>query len=121
MNIHRPIAAMGQKDLEILVGITERELAEMNAARKRKAAFLSDIQAEMLRRKEEKRFNPAITDHAVLRYLDRIAGMDIDGLRARLLTDGLVSAMRAGASSYTADGMTFKLADNKVITIVEAA
>lgn len=58
---------------------------------------------------------PFVSDHAVLRYLERKKGMNIKKIRNEILTPDVESAIRAGALSITIDGMKFAII-NKVIT-----
>jgi len=115
----KPLCELAQKELEKLIGILNLELTDINATRRRKAATLSEVQAELTRRKEDARFRPSISDHAILRYLERIGGVDVEGLRTKLLTPELQSAMRSQANKYTCDGITYMLRDNTVVTIVD--
>lgn len=47
-----------------------------------------------------------VSDHAVLRYLERIAGLDLDQLKAKLV-DQVSGAALAGAKSFTSGKATF--------------
>lgn len=110
---------MGQKELERLIGVLTAELTDINQTRKRKAASLAEVQAELTRRKDGTKFQPSLSDHALLRYIERFCGFDVEALRARLMTDGLVTALRAGAAKYTENQVTYLLRDNTVVTIVD--
>jgi hypothetical protein len=57
-----------------------------------------------------------VTDHAVLRYVQRLLGIDVEACRKHIrnLVD---PAHQAGASRYSSGGMTFCLRDGKVTTI----
>lgn len=55
-----------------------------------------------------------ITDHAVLRYLERIMELDLDQLREKLARD-MAPAAAMGAKSYTdPNGATFVFERNKL-------
>jgi hypothetical protein len=47
-----------------------------------------------------------VTDHAVLRYLERVGGFDIEGLRLDIARR-LEPAAQAGASAITIEGFTY--------------
>jgi len=49
-----------------------------------------------------------ITEHALLRYLERILELDLDAMRKRLEQD-IRAAAHAGAKTITIDGATFVL------------
>lgn len=49
-----------------------------------------------------------VTDHAVLRYIERVHGVDVDQLRA--IIAGIVKeAAEAGATRYSVDGFTYAI------------
>lgn len=60
-----------------------------------------------------------VSDHAVLRYLERVCGVDIEGIRRGLLTPEVKAAMRLKATSVTIQGVTFRLKDSSVVTVIE--
>lgn len=53
-----------------------------------------------------KRPRVSVTDHAVVRYLERVGGFDIDTLR-REIARRVQAAANAGASTVTIDGAVF--------------
>lgn len=53
--------------------------------------------------------NITISDHALLRYLERIIGLDMEAYRERLAQE-IAGAAAVGAKSYTVQGTTFILA-----------
>lgn len=59
---------------------------------------------------------PRISDHALLRFFERVLGVDVEQLRTRLLTPAIVEAIKAGATSIVADGMTFVIDDCVIVT-----
>lgn len=63
---------------------------------------------------------PVVTDHALLRYLQRVMGIDIDRFRSDLVADGraeLVQTMRAGRVS-TPDGAVLIVVDGRVVSVL---
>ena len=62
---------------------------------------------------------PRLTDHALLRYLERIEGIDIPAIRSGIMTDKVIAAIKAGASSITVSGAKFRIVDNNLVTIIE--
>lgn len=56
-----------------------------------------------------------VTDHAVLRYLERVHGIDIDAVREEV--SHLVDlAVEMGAGAVVVDGLKYVLRDEVVIT-----
>ena len=59
----------------------------------------------------------AISDHAVLRYLEHKFNLDTKNIRDEILTKNVVEAIKSGANSIKINGLNFKI-NNKVITTV---
>lgn len=59
---------------------------------------------------------PKVTDHAVIRYLDRVMGIDVEAIR-REISARVTAGVQLGASAVVADGMRFVLADEHVTTV----
>ena len=64
-----------------------------------------------------------ISDHALVRFLDRAGGLDVEGLRVRIeraLARAAMVADRVGARDYAihADGLTYHVRDGTVVTVV---
>lgn len=58
-----------------------------------------------------------VTDHAVLRFMERVYGVDVDGVRQLIATPALVAAYKAGASKYVDGDVEYVLRDNGVVTV----
>lgn len=58
-----------------------------------------------------------VTDHAVLRYLERVYGVDVKGIRKRIALSTEV-ARKAGASAAISDGVKYALSPNGRVTTV---
>jgi hypothetical protein len=63
-----------------------------------------------------------VSDHAIVRYLERVGGFDIDGLRAQI-TARLQTAADAGAASIRVEDHVFILGDDPtgpvVVTVID--
>lgn len=59
-----------------------------------------------------------VTDHAILRYLERALGFDIEALR-RGIADKCAAAIRAGAASKVVDGIRYEFRNGAVVTITK--
>lgn len=66
------------------------------------------------------RRSATVTDHALVRYLERVRGFDMAGLRRELLTDGVLQAMAMGASSVHAAGFKLIVANFSIVTVLDA-
>jgi len=67
---------------------------------------------------------PSVTDHALVRWLERTGAMDVGQMR-RLLSSSLAraadAAAQVGGGNYLvlADGMVFVIKDDTLITVLE--
>lgn len=60
--------------------------------------------------------HPRITDHAVIRYLERVKGVDVDALRheiGKLVTHGV----EQGACGVTVAGFNYRIEGGCVVTV----
>lgn len=58
-----------------------------------------------------------VTDHALLRHLERSHGIDIDGVR-RELGHKVDAAIEAGAKATVSDGIRYVLVENRLVSCV---
>jgi hypothetical protein len=61
-----------------------------------------------------------VTDHALIRYLERALGLDLNTARWAI-EHAVREAAEAGASSVRVGGLTYMLQGNKVTTIIDGA
>lgn len=59
---------------------------------------------------------PQVTDHAVIRYLERVHGIDIDAYRAEI-AEKVAVGVKLRASGVVIDGYRYVLADCHVTTV----
>ena len=60
---------------------------------------------------------PVVTDHALVRYLERVVGIDVEAHRREVA--GLVGvAVEHGASALVHDGHRYRISDFRVTTVV---
>lgn len=57
-----------------------------------------------------------VTDHAVLRYLERVVGFDIDAVRKHI-ADTCAAPAAIGAVCVRAEGYRFEITNNTVVTV----
>jgi hypothetical protein len=95
-----------QREMTALQG----EVAQMEATRR---SLLAEV---------ERRSRPAddirITDHALLRYVERVFGIDVDALKREILTDGVAKGIEHGASTITVNGIQFRVKDRSIVTVI---
>ena len=73
---------------------------------------------EKIRAELDAATNPSrISDHAVLRYAERIYGFEMEAVRMEIM-DKVSTAIELGASSATVNNVKFKIKDNCVTTVI---
>jgi hypothetical protein len=60
-----------------------------------------------------------ISDHAMLRYLERTGRIDMEALKKEILTPDLVSAVKLGANSFKVNGHTWLMENGRVVTFLD--
>ena len=60
-----------------------------------------------------------VTDHCVIRYMQRVMGLDIEAVRQKI-AEAVGPAVRAGAIGLTKDGFNYRISDGAVITVMPA-
>lgn len=64
---------------------------------------------------------PRVTDHAVLRYIERVLGFDVDAIRDRIMSKTVRDAIRSHAEAVTIDGYRYAIKAGAVVTIMPAS
>lgn len=70
--------------------------------------------------RKQLRSQKIVTDHALVRWMERVQGLDADALRDHILSPELEKALKMGAKKFRAGGIEYVLGDGKIITVVEA-
>jgi septal ring factor EnvC (AmiA/AmiB activator) len=110
------------------IGEIEFRLHEIAKTRRQLSKDIGDLDAEAARLKKELqaleaaraelRLGVEISDHALVRWLERHHGMDLEQYRREMVTPGLRDAVSAGAEGFkTAQGL-FKMKGRVVTTFM---
>lgn len=59
-----------------------------------------------------------ITSHALLRYIERVKGVDIEALRDEILSDEVCEALSAGATGVTVNGVKMVAERGVIVTVL---
>lgn len=59
-----------------------------------------------------------ITDHAFVRYAERVEGLDIDAMKSHIATPDIVAAIRGGATALKKNNFTYVIGNGKLVTVV---
>lgn len=82
------------------------------------ASRLDVERQHLVRQIEDAKREPKVSDHAVIRYLERVYGFSFDEVRAEILTPDRASAIRAGASRISHGGVSFLVRDRTITTVL---
>lgn len=63
---------------------------------------------------------PLVTDHALVRYMERVMEIDVERLRNELLSDGRAELIRTIGTGHlhTPEGATLVVLDSKVVSVL---
>ena len=59
-----------------------------------------------------------VTDHALLRYIERVAGVDLDALCEAIVTPEVRAAITAKARTYRTPEATYVIKGGQIVTIL---
>lgn len=60
---------------------------------------------------------PVVTDHALVRYLERVCGIDLDGYR-REIEARTAHAVEVGACALISEGWRYVILNGRIVTIM---
>jgi hypothetical protein len=92
------------------------KLAEFKRVQKE----LTTLQKEEHSLKEYFRRTPQVSDHAIVRHIERVKNINIEDLKKEILTPEREEYMRMGATTINCDGVDFVIAqDGTVVTCIK--
>lgn len=100
----------------------ERELKKLQDAKLEAQAIQSQIDRDIAAIQKEldnrkKIFEPRVSDHALVRYLERVHNFDFQPYRDEILTDKVKTALMLGATGYKINGVNFVCKDGVLVTV----
>lgn len=60
----------------------------------------------------------AVSDHAVLRYMERAMGLDVDAVRAEIAAKVRLAEEHPGCTAILAEGLRFRIENGVVVTVL---
>lgn len=94
-------------------------LGGVEAEAQRIRSRLGQIDTELRRREAHDAMVPTISDHALLRYIERIHGVDVEAMKAALLTETVVLAIKSGATAVKSPAGTMVIKGSTVVTFLD--
>jgi predicted nuclease with TOPRIM domain len=110
-----------QSQLNLMLGDAEALKIEVSNKQREysdKLNAINRLKEEIARLDEDK--NLRISEHAILRYLERVKGMDIEAIENEILTDTLKELVEklGGNGSYPNNGFQVRIKNYTITTIV---
>lgn len=99
---------------KIEVGNLQKQLAQKEKAAKELREKIAALAAK-------KRKEIGITEHALLRYLERVKGMDLAALEQEIITEkirGLVAELGGSGQYPSGEGYAVVMKDFQIVTII---
>lgn len=99
-----------------------KELAELQKASHEASIEARDKQFELdaiARAKKLLNIEIEVSDHAVLRYIERKLGIDIEAIRAEIASPTTIAAIKAGALSVVSEGFRYVIRGNRIVSVLD--
>lgn len=106
-------------DLEGVRAELAVKLSGLESSAQKLRTTLGQLDAELSRREAVDNIVPTISDHALLRYIERVFGVDIEAMKAELLTETVVLAIKSGASAVKSPIGTMVIKGSTVVTFLD--
>lgn len=66
-----------------------------------------------------KAIQPECTDHALIRYIERVMGVDVKSIRNEIMTKSVIAAIKNGATAVVVNGYKMPVSgEGKIITVL---
>lgn len=94
----------------------DRDIAANRAKARSLDHDLRELEERIKICRENKEQNIILTDHALLRYIERKYNIDIDKMRDEIMQPNVISAIKCGAKSIETDGIKFVFDKRTIVT-----
>lgn len=102
-----------------IVASLRSEVAAINLRIRDAEAAVTGATAEIQARKKRAAIEPSVSDHALVRYIERVQGISLDDIRDHILTDAVRTSIKAGASAVVVDGVRFVVNNGTLVTVID--
>ena len=105
--------------LELQLSRIDHSLLEFRRDRAQIASELNNANQALAKRKKSEATltAPSVSNHALLRYAERVLGIDVQALEAQILTPANRAAITAGAKKISSEGISLIVKDGVVVTV----
>lgn len=110
-----PVKPVGKAPVAIC-----RDAEQLRAALRRELKRAeSSVEAARVALKETPRDPLMITDHAVLRFLERVMGVDVNSIRSQIARVIPPAALELDRAVYVRDGVAYLVATGSLVTVLD--
>lgn len=111
-----------KSQLAKLQGDSEALLFEISTKQREQAAMnrsIRDLKLEISKLSQPKEKSARVTEHAILRYLERVKGLNLEEIESEILCEKVLSLVErlGGNGTYPADGFSVVMKDRVIVTI----
>lgn len=107
-----------ETEIDLLIDQRNLLIAKTKPAQRQISEIDTDL-TELYVKLSEVKKEPRVSDHAVVRFLERVHNFDFEDQREKLLTPTVLTAMKMGSGKVKCDGYSLILKGNTVITVVD--
>jgi len=106
-------------EIELVQASSEASTAQKRVSnlQKGKAALEGEAVEITVKLSPKVATKPVISDHALIRYLERAHGFNLDKFRDEILNDNNIGIINSGASKIKANGVELVIRDKVVVTV----
>lgn len=108
------VATRQEKRIE--KAVVDRKIAEQRAKAREIDHDIREIEERIKVCKENKDKNIILTDHALLRYIERKYNIDMDKMREEILQPNVIAAIKCGAKALETNGVKFVFDKRTIVT-----
>lgn len=105
------------KDQQELVTLLKNEANETNKKLRHAKKELRDIHSKLSQYTDK---DPIVTEHAILRYAERVLNLDTDDIVEKILTQKTKDLIKelGHTGTYPCEGFRIRVCENRVVTII---
>ena len=113
------------KQLQTQLATLKRESASAKERQREVQSLIQDL-ARQIQSVEKSidtltKLGPVVSEHAILRYLERVKGINIDDVRAEILPESVKATVcELGNGQYPVGNFKIRVRDGVVITVITA-
>lgn len=69
-------------------------------------------------KQKQTQIEPRVSDHALVRYLERVMGLDVESIRREIMTTERAEAIMMGAKKIIADKHVYIIENGVIVTVL---